>query len=127
MSIKFNPNTGWSYEKEYDQYQTVFDILPTDPAVVTKQEKYSYKYGPYDMFTGWSYRTVVDEEKIKQNQKITHHPNCIYFFPNLTISIDSSFVLATCSGIFCLNTPSLFLKVKIIAPSIATKSIHPEI
>ena len=70
MSIQFNPNTGWSYKEEYDKYQEVFDILPTDPGVVTKQESYKEWYGPYNALSRTAYRTVPDNEKIKRNEKI---------------------------------------------------------
>ena len=70
MSIQFNPDTGWSYKEEYTQYQEVFEILPTDPAVVTKRESYKQWYGPYNALSRTAYRTVPDTAKINRNKKI---------------------------------------------------------
>jgi hypothetical protein len=71
MSITYNPNSNNIFDvtnKKTDYKTDLKTDYSTDPAVVTKQEKYSYKYGPYDMFTGWAYRTVVDEAQIKKNR-----------------------------------------------------------
>ena len=69
MSIKYNPSNDDIFDitKEKTDYRTDYS---TDPAVVTKQEKYSYSYGPYDIFTGYAYRTVPDEDQIKRNRKL---------------------------------------------------------
>ena len=72
MSIIYNPNKKrLQFTAEKTDYKTDFKTdYSTDPAKVTKQEKYSYRYGPYGIFTGWAYRTVADTAKIAQNKKL---------------------------------------------------------
>ena len=71
-SLKYNPNNEniFDYTKEKTDYKTNLKTnYLTDPAKVTKQKKYSYKYGPYGMFTGWGYKTVTDWDKINKHKK----------------------------------------------------------
>tara|TARA_R100000231_G_scaffold137818_1_gene114858 strand:- start:1541 stop:4930 length:3390 start_codon:yes stop_codon:yes gene_type:complete len=58
--------------KEKTDYQTVFDVLPTDPSQVTKQETYTHTWPNYwgNMESEQRVKTVVDYDKINRNKKI---------------------------------------------------------